>query len=82
MQVDQSPRREVVADHTGPAAVESYTVMHDHTGPTEALVAALTSDGRRTWARSTDVGVISAFLTAEQIGQPVHIAAGMVSALG
>jgi acetyl-CoA C-acetyltransferase len=77
-EVDQHPRREVAGTHDGPVTVETYTVMHDHDGPSEALLAGLTGDGRRTWARSTDPGFMAGLMASEPIGTTVEVAAGSV----
>ncbi len=63
-EVDRFPTRDVVADHVGAATIESYTVMHGHEGPEQALVAALLADGRRTFVNSRDAQTM-ATLVAE-----------------
>lgn len=72
-QVDRFPTREVAEDHVGRATVESYTVMHGHEGPEVALIAALTPDGRRTWARSTDPATMASMMQAEAVGRAAEI---------
>ncbi len=61
------PRREVVADYTGPASVESWTVMHERDGSAgRAHATLLLDDGRRAWAVSNDPEVM-AVLEAEDV---------------
>lgn len=72
-EVDRFPTRQVTGDHVGPATIESYTVMHDHEGPTEALLAALTPDGTRTFARTTDRGAMARLMEVDAVGGPVAI---------
>ena len=61
-EVDRAPTREVTGEHVGPATIEGYTVMHDHNGPNVALIAALTPQGVRTFARSTDPATMAKVL--------------------
>ncbi|MPY94725.1 MAG: hypothetical protein GEV08_17185 [Acidimicrobiia bacterium] len=80
-EVDRFPTREVIATHVGPATIEAYTVMHGHEGPEVALVAALTPEGRRTWARSTDAATMAAMMREEHVGRPAEIDADAVAHL-
>ena len=76
-EVDALPRREHVADHDGDATIESYTVMHERDGsPAMAIVACLTPDGRRTWANSNDVALMTAMTREEFVGRPCVLTAG------
>lgn len=67
-EVDALPRVERVDDWTGAVTVESATVVFDREGPTRALIAALTPDGRRTWCGSTDSAVMDRVMASEVIG--------------
>jgi len=80
-EVDRTPTREVTGDHVGPATVEGYTVMHDHTGPVEALIAALTPSGVRTFARSRDRAVMDALVAADLVGASLEVDADAVAHL-
>jgi acetyl-CoA C-acetyltransferase len=72
-EVDRAPRREAVDDYTGPATLESYTVMHGHDGPEVALVSALTPQGQRVLGSNRDGGVMRALMEREHIGKPVEV---------
>ena len=80
-EVDRTPRREVTGDHVGAATVEGYTVMHDHTGPVEALIAALTPAGVRTFARSRERAVMDALVAADLVGTSLEMDADAVAHL-
>ena len=75
-EVDRNPRRQVVDDYTGPATLESYTVMHGHDGPETALITALTPDGRRVLGANRDAATMRSFMEAEPIGRPAEIRPG------
>ena len=61
-------RREAAPDHVGVVTLEASTVMHDRNGPTHALFAGLTADGRRTWGVSEDPATMKAAMTEELAG--------------
>jgi acetyl-CoA C-acetyltransferase len=65
--------RDLAAGHVGPVTIEASTVMHDHDGPSKALFAALTADGRRTWGSSADRDVMTAAMTRELNGTPADV---------
>jgi acetyl-CoA C-acetyltransferase len=76
-QVDATPSREHIADHDGPATIETYTVMHERDGsPAMAIVACLTPGGQRTWANSTDADLMRAMTTQEFVGRTVNLTPG------
>lgn len=72
--VDGEPARDSVVDHDGPATIESWSASYDRDpDPTKAHIAALTPDGARTWALTSDPEVM-ALLTSEDVtGRPVEI---------
>jgi len=72
-EVDRAPTRAVTGDHVGPATIEGYTVMHDHNGPAEALVAALTPEGVRTFARSNDPALMATLVAEDVVGRTVAV---------
>lgn len=76
-EADRAERREVVQGHHGPATMEAWTVMHGRDGsPEAAFAAALTADGARTWASSTDEVVMAALLTGELDRCALDVSAG------
>jgi acetyl-CoA C-acetyltransferase len=61
--------RELAEEHEGEVAIESYTVMHERDGSmTNAIAACLTTDGRRTWATSTDADLMKAMTSDDLVG--------------
>lgn len=68
--VDALPRVEVADGASGPATVETYTVLHDHDGaPSLGILACRLPDGRRTWANMTDPAVLERIEVEEIIGR-------------
>lgn len=68
--IDALPRREVSTDHSGPATIEAYTVMHDRDGaPETAIASLLTADGTRAWSTSDDRTVAAAMCDGEWVGR-------------
>ena len=49
--------------------VEAYTVMHDHQGPTRAVIAFGPPRTRWTWGRTDDPGVLSGLMADEGCGR-------------
>ena len=73
------PPRTVVDDHTGPAAIEAYTIQYDRDGGAEAaIVSAITPDGARALVRSTDPEVVEMILTEPGAGAPLELSGGAV----
>jgi acetyl-CoA C-acetyltransferase len=70
--VEHNPR-EVAADATGKLDIEAYTVMHDHSGPTRALVGFRTEDGRRTWGFSQESDVMQSLVASDHVGAPATL---------
>ena len=63
--VDAMPTRDLAETASGPAEIESYTVMFGREGPAIGLAACRLPDGRRTWANTRDKQVMHA-MTAEE----------------
>lgn len=75
-EVDALPRRELadVAEATGAATVEAYTVMHDRDGvPETAFAACLLADGRRAWGTATDPTLAAAMCEGEWVGRATRL---------
>jgi acetyl-CoA C-acetyltransferase len=69
-EVNAMPRREVEIDHDGEVTIETYVVMYDaHAAPSQAHVACLLDDGRRTWANVIDVDTVETMTKAEFCGR-------------
>ncbi len=78
--VDASPSRTVAPDHEGPVTVEAYTVLHERDGsPQLGIVGALTTDGRRTWANTTDAALLHALVTEEVEGRAAVVSGGQLA---
>lgn len=78
--VDQLPSREVLPEWDGDATVEAYTVVHDRDGqPQTGIVALLTDAGARTWANTTEPGVMKALTIEDFAGRRGHVRAGTVT---
>ncbi|MBV9040554.1 MAG: acetyl-CoA acetyltransferase [Acidimicrobiia bacterium] len=76
-EVDALPRREAVADYDGPVTIDSYTVMHERDGePAMGIVACLLPDGRRTWAHTTEPGLMKSMTLEEFVGRPATVKSG------
>jgi acetyl-CoA C-acetyltransferase len=76
-EADNAERRAVVEDHHGSATMEAWTVMHDRDGsPETAFVAALTAEGARTWAASTDTDVMAALLAGDLDRSALEVTGG------
>lgn len=72
--IDARPRRPVPADHRGTAEIEATCVMHGRDGePALAIVSALTPDGARVLANSTDHDTMVAMTTEAWEGRTVRI---------
>ena len=69
----QHQPRAVAPDATGTLDIEAYTVMHDHNGPSRALVGFRTPDDRRTWGFSQDSDVMQSLLASDHVGSPATL---------
>ncbi len=72
--VDATPTREVVAEWTGEATVESYTVMYKGDELAVGHLTCLTPDGERTWANCEEPDTLLAMTREEFCGRPVRLA--------
>ncbi len=62
---------------SGPARLETFTVIHGRTGPERAIIFARREDGRRVIANNADAATLAAFSAdATPVGRWVHITAG------
>ena len=72
-EIDALPSRQVAPDHTGPATIESWVVMHDRDSePETAFVALLTDEGRRAWGTTSDPGTLATMVADDMIGRRVE----------
>jgi acetyl-CoA C-acetyltransferase len=72
-EVDALPSRDVAESYSGPATIESYTVMYDGDGPAIGHAALLLEDGRRTWANTADRTLAEAMTRSEFCGRPARV---------
>jgi acetyl-CoA C-acetyltransferase len=73
-EVDALPQRTPAAGYEGDAVVETYTVVHDRDGePAFAVLALLTPDGHRTWARTEDGDHMQGLMEAEGCGRKARL---------
>ncbi len=74
--VDASPRRRL-EPVVGQAMVEAATVLVDHDGhPAQTIIAALSEDGARAWATSTDPAIAQRVLDTDVVGWTVDVVSG------
>jgi acetyl-CoA C-acetyltransferase len=72
--LDAIPSTAIVDQHTGPATVASYTVVHARTGDPEwGLVIADVDDGTRAYARVEDADLLTAMEAEEWVGRDVEL---------
>jgi len=79
--IEGLPARVCIAEHTGTAEIESYTVMFGAQGPQIAHLACLTPDGERTWVNSEDADLLQTMTEEEFCGRQVQLQASELSAL-
>jgi acetyl-CoA C-acetyltransferase len=72
-EVDALPSRTVLAEYSGEAVIEGYSVMYGREAPVVAHCACLTPSGERTWVNSEDKDLMSAMTREEFCGRPVRI---------
>jgi acetyl-CoA C-acetyltransferase len=72
--IDATPPREPAGVYAGPATVEATAVQYNREGdPAVGIVTALTPDGRRALANSTDPSALASMVTEEWAGRPVEL---------
>ena len=72
-EIDALPARECLPKFKGNVTVESYTVMFDADEPVMGHVACRTPDGKRAWANTDDIDVMSAMTQEEFCGRSASI---------
>ena len=72
-EADAQPRRQVDLEPSGPATIESYTVMHDRSGPERAILACLRPDGRRAWGIVTETAAMAEMEIEDPVGRKVEL---------
>lgn len=69
-EVDEVPKVAVAVEASGAAVVETYTVIHGHDGPEEAIVAGRLDDNRRFLAKTPkDADIFTELMTNECVGR-------------
>lgn len=59
---------------SGPATIETYTVMHDRKGPQNAIIIGRVADGRRFMANAPDdAALLSALVAQDMMGAAGHV---------
>jgi acetyl-CoA C-acetyltransferase len=71
-EIDAMARPEVVWEANGPAAIETYTVVHDRaTGPKTGIVIGRLGDGKRFVAHTPgDAATLNDLMSKEGVGRP------------
>jgi acetyl-CoA C-acetyltransferase len=72
-QIDAMPTRELAADPTGEAQIDSYTIAYGRSGPKRAIVIATNKRGERVLACSENSDTITSLLEDDPIGLTCHI---------
>jgi acetyl-CoA C-acetyltransferase len=72
-EVNACPTREWLVDHEGDVNIESYTVMFSGDEPAVGHFACLTPEGKRTWANSSDPGILQDMQVTEYCGRAACI---------
>jgi acetyl-CoA C-acetyltransferase len=70
---DLEARASIVARATGPARISSYSVVHDHSGPSFAVAVCDLSAGVRCYARSEDRATLAELEAGEWVGAVVDL---------
>lgn len=82
-EIDARGGRDVDGDHTGPATIETWTVMHDRDGAmASAHAACLTEQRTRTWATTDDADLMTRLESEDVTGLAVRIGEGAELQLG
>ncbi|WP_024793695.1 crotonase/enoyl-CoA hydratase family protein [Tomitella biformata] len=70
--------RQALAGYSGDATIESFTVAYDAAGTPDALiVSALTADGARALARTTDPELVRRGVDEDLLGAPITLGESM-----
>ena len=65
-----------VVDATGPATIETWTVMYSREAtPERAHAACRLPDGSRTWAVTADVDTMTVLASGDMVGAKVELGA-------
>ena len=80
--VDKTPSREWLVDYDGEVAIESYTVMYGPDGVSMGHAACLTDDGKRTWANTEDIDLLTEMTKTEFCGRRAKINGAGVLSIG
>jgi acetyl-CoA C-acetyltransferase len=81
--VQLAPARRASSDYVGSATLEAWTVAYSRDGsPDAAVISALTPQGERALARTSDPDVLNALQSHDPIDAPVSIAADQHIAVG
>ena len=84
-QIDSSPAPSVTVEADGPATIESYTVVHGKTGPSQAVVVArLDGTGERFLANTHDEDdrTLHSMIQDDPLGAAIHVAGTSLLAAG
>ena len=71
--VDTSQDRDVDDSPTKPVVVDGYTVMYGRDQAVRLVASALTTEGKRTWAYSTDPALMAAVQQEEFCGTNIQV---------
>lgn len=81
--VQLAPARRASSDYVGSATLEAWTVAYSRDGrPDAAVISALTPQGERALARTSDPDVLNALQSHDPIDAPVSMAADQHIAVG
>lgn len=73
-QIDAEPAVTILEEYSGPAAIETWTVMHGRDGqPERAHAAVRTPAGERVWATTDDPDAMAGFESGDWVGAAVRV---------
>ncbi|MBW8815940.1 MAG: acetyl-CoA acetyltransferase [Caulobacterales bacterium] len=76
-EIDALPHPEIVEQPSGPATIETYTVIHKREGPFMSIIVGRDAAGRRFVANTpSDPQVLAELETREQVGRPGLVSQG------
>jgi acetyl-CoA C-acetyltransferase len=71
---DERRIRSLDTNPSGPATVETYTVMHGRHGePVEGILTCLMPDGRRAWGRTIEPSALAGMIKEDIVGRPLTL---------